>query len=191
MIVSSSLGVATELDPQIIEACRRGDRDAFRLLFETCRDRVYSVALNFSGNSDRARDITQDVFVKLFASIRNFREEADFRTWLFRITVNACIDDQRSRKRFLPIADLAAGLVARMRSQESQASQQQVSAQIQSVIITLSPRFRLPILLRYVEDLSYAQIAEILNCSVGTVSSRINRGHKLLAKRLSHLRGIV
>ena len=191
MVVSSSLGLETELDPQIIEDCRRGDRDAFRVLFETFKDRVYTVALNFSGNPEMAHDITQDVFVKLFDSIRGFREEANFRTWLFRITVNACIDEQRRRKRFLPLSEFAAVLVARIRSQEVQISQLQVSSQIQSVIVTLAPRLRIPILLRYVEDLSYGEIAEVLNCSIGTVSSRISRGHKLLAQRLSHLRGTV
>ncbi len=191
MVVSSSLGLETELDPQIIEECRRGDRDAFRVLFETFKDRVYTVALNFSGNPEMAHDITQDVFVKLFDSIRGFREEANFRTWLFRITVNACIDEQRRRKRFLPLSEFAAVLVARIRSQEVQISQLQVSSQIQSVIVTLAPRLRIPILLRYVEDLSYGEIAEVLNCSIGTVSSRISRGHKLLAQRLAHLRGTV
>src|SRR5262249_60407935 len=82
----------------VIEACKRGDTDAFHELFLAHKDRVYSVALHFSGNEAAARDVTQQVFLKLFTSLGQFRREAEFTTWLYRIVVNADVDDQRKRR---------------------------------------------------------------------------------------------
>src|SRR5580692_10244815 len=86
-------------DLEVIEACKRGDRDAFRALFETYQDRVYSIALRYSGDRAQALDIAQDVFVKLLNNIGNFRGDAGFETWLYRMVVNRCLDDKRTARR--------------------------------------------------------------------------------------------
>src|SRR5271169_2435941 len=83
-----------QLIDDVIEACQRGDSDAFRALFEAYKDRVYSIALRYSGNPAAAMDITQDTFVKLLSRIGEYRSEASFESWLYRLVVNACIDDQ-------------------------------------------------------------------------------------------------
>ena len=83
-------------DLEVIAACKRGDRDAFRALFETYQDRVYSIALRYTGDRAQALDIAQDVFVKLLKNIGDFRGEAGFETWLYRLVVNRCLDDRRS-----------------------------------------------------------------------------------------------
>ena len=92
-------------DRDVIEACRQGDADAFRLLFEAHKDRVYSIALRYSGNPAAAMDIAQDTFVKLLSSIQNFRGSASFDSWLYRIVVNACLDHQRGGRRVAPFLD--------------------------------------------------------------------------------------
>src|SRR6266849_606930 len=84
-----------DLDAQTLEACRQGDRRAFRLVFDAYRDRVYSLALHFSGNESSAKDITQQVFLTLFTHITQFRGQAQFATWLYRVVINACIDEHR------------------------------------------------------------------------------------------------
>ena len=90
----------------VIEACRRGDRDAFRLLFEKHKDRVYSVALYFFGGDEAtACDVTQAVFLKLFTRIGQFHGESEFATWLYRLTTNACVDESRRRRRFLQFGE--------------------------------------------------------------------------------------
>lgn len=180
---------AAHLQPGILEACRQGERDAFRVLFEACKDGVYSIALNFTGSQAAAQDITQDVFVKLFHAIRGFRGDADFRTWLHRLVVNACIDESRRKRRFVPIEEAGDGPAARSSSQELRAREKEVALQVRSAVASLAPKLRLPILLRYVEGLSYSEIGDVLKCSLGTVASRLNRGHKVLARRLAHLRG--
>ena len=90
---------------EVIEACQRGDRDAFRALFEAHKDRVYSIALRYSGNPGAAMDIAQDIFLKLWSSIGKFRGEASFDSWLYRMVVNRCLDHQRRGRRLIPWLD--------------------------------------------------------------------------------------
>ncbi len=179
-----------EIDERIIEDCRRGDREAFRLLFEAYRDRVYSIALYWSDNEASASDITQQVFLRLFTRLGQFRRDAEFTTWLYRIVVNACLDERRSRRRLIPVGESRE--VKRMAthgSPEQACVEREIADSVRAAISELKPKFRLPILLKYVEGLSYEEIAGALGCSKGTVASRLNRGHKILARRLAHLRG--
>ena len=89
----------------VIQACQRGDGEAFRVLFETHKDRVYSIALRYAGDSAAAMDISQDTFLKLLSSIGQFRGESNFESWLFRLVVNSCLDYHRKRRRFLPLLE--------------------------------------------------------------------------------------
>jgi RNA polymerase sigma-70 factor (ECF subfamily) len=179
----------TDVDGSVIEACRQGDRAAFQMLFEAYKDRVYSIALHYSGNTDMAGDVTQQVFLKLFSRMGQFRQDAEFTTWLYRIVANTCIDEQRSRKRFLPLSNEAEVRDMSARgSQEDKYIRREVAASVREAIGQLRPKLRMPILLKYVEGLSYEEIGEALGCSKGTVASRLNRGHKILADKLSNLR---
>src|SRR5262245_12845102 len=92
----------TETD--LIQGCKQGDRDAFHDLFEAHKDRVYTIALHYSGDEASAHDVTQQVFLKLFTSISQFREDSQFTTWLYRIVANACMDEHRKRRRFVPFS---------------------------------------------------------------------------------------
>ena len=175
----------------VIEACRRGDRDAFRLLFEEHKDRVYSVALYFFGGDEAtAGDVTQQVFLKLFTRIGQFRGGSEFTTWLHRLTANACLDELRRRRRFLQFGE---GVEVRERrerwAQEETLARAEVAEEVVRAVARLRPKLRVVMLLKYFEELSYEEIAEALGCSKGTVASRLNRGHKILARKLGHLRG--
>lgn len=173
----------------IIEACKTGDRQAFHTLFESYKDRVYSIAFHFSGEDSLAKDITQQVFLKLFTSISQFRYDSEFSTWLYRIVANACVDEQRKNRRFVPFTQgVEVKNLMVQGVQEDNFAKRQVSDSVRTAIAGLSPKLRLPILLKYVEGLSYEEIAETLGCSIGTVSSRLNRGHKALARKLEYLR---
>src|SRR5580698_1984502 len=154
-------------DRDVIEACQRGDADAFRALFETYKDRVYSIALRYSGNPAVAMDIAQDTFLKLLSRIGEFRAESSFDSWLYRLVVNSCIDDQLRGRR-----------MTRTKSEQ----------RVQDVVARLAPEYRMVIVLRYTEGLAYDEIAKILGCSAGTVASRLNRAHKILERRLSWCR---
>jgi RNA polymerase sigma-70 factor (ECF subfamily) len=176
------------IDERVIEACQQGDRDAFRLLFETYKDKVFSIAVYSSGDRALADDITQQIFLKLFTAIRQFRGDSEFTTWLYRLVVNACLDERRRRRRLLPWGEMVAMKKAGERKpQEKHYARLEISEAVQAAIGELKPKFRLPILLKYIEGLSYDEIANVMGCSKGTVASRLNRGHSQLAKRLSHL----
>lgn len=188
-VVTEERGVGVGL----IESCQRGDREAFRALFETYKDRVFSVALYFFGGDEAlASDVTQQVFLKLFTRIAQFRHESEFATWLYRLTTNVCIDEQRRRKRFDPLAAIAPHKTPRARgAAEERVMRGELAGAVAEAVAGLKPKLRIAILLKYFEELSYAEIADALGCSPGTVASRINRGHKILARRLGHLRGTV
>jgi RNA polymerase sigma-70 factor (ECF subfamily) len=177
------------IDGRVIEACQQGDRAAFQLLFETYKDKVFSIAV-YSSGGDRAvaDDVTQQIFLKLFTAIRQFRGESEFTTWLYRLVVNACLDEKRRRRRLLPWGEtVAMRNPSDKKPQEKQYARLEVAEAVQAAIGELKPKFRLPILLKYIEGLSYEEIASVMGCSKGTVASRLNRGHSQLAKRLSHL----
>lgn len=177
------------INGQVIEACQQGDRDAFQSLFEAYKDKVYSIAV-YSSGGDRAlaEDVTQQIFLKLFTAIRQFRGDSAFSTWLYRLVVNACLDERRRRRRWLPWeTTVAMDSPADKKPQERQYARLEISEAVRVAIGELKPKFRLPILLKYIEGLSYEEIAEVMGCSKGTVASRLNRGHSQLAKRLAHL----
>ncbi|HWO02508.1 MAG TPA: sigma-70 family RNA polymerase sigma factor [Blastocatellia bacterium] len=181
--------IEREKQADIIEDCKRGDRAAFQLLFEAYKDKVYSIALHYGSDPSMAHDVTQQVFLKLFTTIDQFRHESEFATWLYRIVANACVDEQRKRKRFVPFSPEVEVKDSGARSQEQAYQRRQLAESVRGAIAELSPKLRMPILLKYVEGLSYDEIATVLGCSIGTVSSRLNRGHKMLATKLGHLRG--
>jgi RNA polymerase sigma-70 factor, ECF subfamily len=176
-------------DREVIEACERGDWDAFRLLFEAHKDRVYSIALRYCGDESDALDIAQETFLKLFSSMRDFRGNASFESWLYRIVVNRCLDHQRRGRRLKPFWE---GLLDVVRAPAESVLQELLRAEmtkdVQRIVGTLPPEQRIVVVLRYTEGLAYDRIAEILGCSAGTVASRLNRAHKILERRLSHLR---
>ena len=102
--------VLEETEKELVGRCQhveggRADSDAFRALFERYKDRVYSIALRYSGDPAVAQDITQDTFLKLFAGIGTFRGDANFDSWLYRLVVNACFDQKRKTRRLLPLVE--------------------------------------------------------------------------------------
>jgi len=177
---------------QIIESCRQGDREAFRALYEAYKDKVYSIALYFfHGDPAAAGDATQQVFLKLITNIKSFRGDSEFSTWLHRLVVNTCMDGSRknkSREQSKDPVDLVR--IVDPTSQDEDMARRQVAGRVQVALSSLPPKLRMPILLRYFDELSYAQMAEALQCSVGTVASRLNQGHKLLATKLAKLREV-
>jgi RNA polymerase sigma-70 factor (ECF subfamily) len=175
-----------EVTPAVIDACRRGDREAFRVLYEASKDKVYSMALYFfRGDAATAADVTQDVFLKLMDKVGQFRGQSDFSTWLHRLVANACVD--RTRRRWWRITTVdPVGLDDRPSpsSHEDDYVRAEMARSVQLAIAELTPKIRMAILLRYFSELSYEEMAAALNCSAGTVASRLNRGHRQLAGRL-------
>src|SRR5205085_1560441 len=147
-----------------------------------------------------------------FTTIGQFRREASFSTWLYRLVANTCLDEQRRRRRFLSFDffrssddDGSEGGMNAMDWQQARQfgqleggeqrlpqedcySQLEISASVKAAVKELKPKLRIAILLKYFEGMSYEEMARVLGCSTGTIASRLNRGHKELARRLTHLR---
>jgi RNA polymerase sigma-70 factor (ECF subfamily) len=181
-----------DVTPAVIDACRRGDRDGFRVLYEAYKDKVYSIALYFfHGDTAMAADVTQHVFLKLMGSMAQFRGDSTFSTWLYRFVVNACVDTTRSRSARADMIDPALlDTLPAADSLEDALANAQIAGSVRAAVSSLAPKLRIAILLRYFEDLSYAEMADVLQCSMGTVASRLSRGHEILARRLARFRNV-
>jgi RNA polymerase sigma-70 factor (ECF subfamily) len=176
------------VESRLLEACRSGDREAFRRLFDIHKDRVYSVALHhLRGDAAAAEDVTQQVFIALFRRIDQFRGEAEFTTWLHRLVVNACLDEWKRRGRLTGGSE-RRGPNPAPASPETALVEGERAAVVRKALFVLRPKIRLAVLLKYFLDLSYDEMAKALGCSKGTVASRLNTGHRILARRLSRLR---
>lgn len=182
--------LGSDVGPETLEACRRGDREAFRALYEAYKDRVYSIAYYFlRGDHAAAGDVTQQVFLKLMSGMGNYHGGAAFSTWLYRTVINACIDSRRRVSRLTAVApETLQTIVDLQASAEDVIATAERARSVQAAIAALPAKLRAAVLLRYVSDLGYPEIAAALNCSIGTVSSRLHRAHRLLAERLAPLR---
>jgi len=172
----------------LLADCRSGDREALRRLYDAYRDRVYSIALHYlNGCAEAAEDATSEVFIRAFTRLDQFRGDCSLGTWLYRLTANACLDELRRRKRLRP-ADAVAETRADSRT-DREYRRVELGEAVRCALDSLPPQIRMTVLLKHFEELSYEEIAKALNCSMGTVASRLNRAHKLLARRLAPLRG--
>jgi RNA polymerase sigma-70 factor (ECF subfamily) len=177
--------VATWSERDLVAACQTGDREAFRLLFETYQHRVYSIALRYAGDPSTAADITQDTFVKLFSRIGDFRGDSSFESWLYRMVVNCCLDHKRRLRRLAPLVEEAAAKLFRSKDDLSdELAREQMLERVRQAVAALPEELRLAVVLRYTEGLSYNEIAEVFGCPAGTVASRLNRAHRDLARKL-------
>lgn len=173
-----------ELDANVLDGCRQGDPEAQRSVFVRYGDRVFSIALRFlKGDRAAAQDVTQDVFVKVFRGAASFREDARLSTWLYRIAVNACVDELRRRRRLVLFGDVPR----RLQPVVDPGSSGELAAEVRAAVERLSPGLRIAVLLRYVDDLTYEEIADVLRIRTGTVASRLSRAHTILARELAHL----
>ena len=182
--------VLEESDKELIEGCQRGESDAFRALFERHKDKVYSIALRYSGDAAVAQDIAQETFLKLFVGLRTFRGDSNFSSWLYRLVVNSCLDQKRKSRRLMPLLDEA---LAMLQTPEVSAIDEVLRAELRdhlrTVVASLSGEQRMLLVLRYTQSLTYGEIAVILRASTGTIASRLNRIHRMLERRLLRLAG--
>ena len=142
-----------------------------------------------SRNSADAAEITQEAFCKVYSDFHQFRGDASFDTWIYRIVSNIAVDRARRSRRLLVLESLfwPCG-ESRSPSAEQELLLSELQEEVRRAMASLPLKFRIPTVLRYIEELSYEQISTILNCPPGTIAARINRARKLLAKKLESLR---
>ena len=185
------MGLPLDLDARLVERCLGGEEAAWEALTETYTRRVYGMCYRFTGNDGQAQDLTQEVFLRVFKSLKSFRAgEGSLITWLTRLTRNLLIDHYR-RSRLdrstdsiedqLPVLEQTRGVESRT---DSAVSSREASEILQKGLQKLSPELRETLILRDLEGMEYREIAEVLNVPEGTVKSRLNRGRADLARVL-------
>jgi RNA polymerase sigma-70 factor (ECF subfamily) len=182
------------LDPDfsLVSRCLRGDEPAWEELVRLHTRRVYGLCFRFTGSGSEAQDLTQEVFLRVFRTLKTFRSlEGSFATWLARVTRNLLIDHYRrtrqervtdSIEEQLPMIEEAGG-AASVRPDHALAGRE-ASEILQATLLKLSPDLREAVILRDLQEMEYREIAEVLRIPEGTVKSRINRGRAELARHL-------
>jgi RNA polymerase sigma-70 factor (ECF subfamily) len=159
--------------------------DELRALYDQYGSRIHTLARYTLGSDSAAEDAVQTVFLKAAESRANFRRESAPGTWLWRIAVNHCNDELRRRRRAEEVPlDAILGWADDAGTPEQHHAVKQIDKIVARALFELSPKLRTVAVLRYVEDLQYDEIAEVLGVSIGTVSSRIARALEKLEKVL-------
>lgn len=178
-------------EKHILTRARRGDVDAFEELVRLYEKRVYAVALRSSGCPEDAADIVQEVFLRAWRSIESFRGDSGFSTWLFRITMNLCVDHARHKHAQPQTQPIVVGEEETERpirdtapTPEEHLDNRELGRELAAALEEISEEHRRIVLLRDVSGLSYTEIAEILEISEGTVKSRLSRARIALRKVL-------
>ncbi len=182
-------------DRLLIDRAKSGELDAFRELVERSRLDVYRLAYDLTGNRHDAEDLSQDVFLKAYRSIGSFRGDSKWSTWLYRITVNTCLD--RRRKKSEQMMDYrddigtdepAEGETMPNPSPDRIAESSMIQKRIEAALDALTPRERSVFVLRHYHDLSLKEIARSMGVSEGSVKSFLFRALQRLRKELSFYR---
>ena len=180
------LGDQQERD--IIKDCQAGDSHAMERIVRLYQNQVYNIAYGMLGNSEDAQDITQDVFLSVWEKIGQFRFKSRFSTWLYRIVTNMCINEKnrRLRRQTSPteMDDSQAWTPVDSRTPEKEVLLAEQHETLQAALGQLKHDYRKILILREMEDLSYDELAEVLNCSVGRVKSRLHEARLSLRKIL-------
>jgi RNA polymerase sigma-70 factor (ECF subfamily) len=165
-------------DEGLVRRHLAGDPDAFRLLYEKYGDKVYASAWRILGEHHAASDLVQEVFVKIHRELRSFKFESRFSTWLFRVAVNAALNrvGEAGRRARIHERILREGRGDPGGTREGRP----LDGEVQRALQQLSPKLRVVVSLRYLDGLSYEEIAEVLDLSLGTVKSRLFLAHETL-----------
>lgn len=172
-----------EIDQDIILNCQKKEIGAFSQMYEFYKDRIYNLCLRMSGNYQEAEDLTQDVFLKVYQKIGEYRFSSSFSSWIYQIATNLCIDKAR-RAQKITFVNLKETEQDVSDSMEELLYKKEMEVQLQKALTKLKPQYRIYIILRDKEGLTYSEIARILGVNLGTVKSKLNRARMQLAKEL-------
>lgn len=179
-----------ELDERkLIDKASGGDASAFNRLMEMHEKRMYAVALRMCGNREDAQDCLQEAMLRVYRAIGGFKGQSSFSTWVYRITMNTCLDELRRKKNrqntsLDNLLDQGWSPSDGENVPEKQALQSETRRCLHGAIQELPEDMRSAIVLRDIHGLSYDEIASALNINVGTIKSRISRGREKLREKL-------
>ena len=188
-----------EIDQQLVERAQQGDKHAFELLVVKYQRKLGRLLSRFVRDPAEVEDVTQEAFIKAYRALPSFRGESAFYTWLYRIGINTAKNYLVALGRRAPTSteidsEEAEGyeegeLLRDIRTPESELMTKQIAMTVNQAVENLPEELRTAISLREIEGLSYEEIAEIMNCPIGTVRSRIFRAREAIAEKLRPLLG--
>lgn len=178
-------------DEELVALCRQGDGRAWEALIRRHQDRILNLAYQFTGNREEARDLAQEIFVRLYRKLNQYQEDRTFRTWFNSLARNLCIDRYRRAKRDrvvvgTPVEEFPH-LAARTEPVDRRVIRREHKEMIMQALDTLSDISREAIVLRDLQEQSLDEIATVLRLPIGTVKSRIHRARIELARELLKL----
>lgn len=169
----------------LIEAAKSGDQEAFRHIVERYQGAVHNLAYRMLGTPEEAEDAAQEIFVRLYRQLGRYDPARKFSTWTLAIATNYCIDQLRRRRmQLVPLENIIPWARSRDSGPEGEALSSESRDEMQRLLKRLPEKYRAPLVLRYWEDLSCAEIAEILGVPEGTIKTQIHRARKQLGKML-------
>lgn len=187
-------------DIRLVERCQRGDRQAFDELVTRYQKRVFNLAYRILGDYEEANDLAQEAFIRVYKKIKSFRREASFYTWLYRLATNLCRNKLRQWQResrfqtaslHNPIGpggkELIHSLADPNPGPDEISERREQKILVQKAINSLGEEHQLVIVLRDIQGLAYEEIARIVDCSEGTVKSRLHRARNILKERLEDM----
>ncbi|MEO2173398.1 MAG: RNA polymerase sigma factor RpoE [bacterium] len=183
-----------ETDQQLVERVQRGDKRAYDLLVLKYQHKIVALVSRYLRDQDEVQDVTQEAFIKAYRALPRFRGDSAFYTWLYRIAINTAKNHLVSRSRRPPSTDVDidegefqenSGALADIQNPENSLATDQLEAVVYKAIDDLAEDLKVAITLREFEGLSYEEIAEIMECPVGTVRSRIFRAREAIEKKIA------
>jgi RNA polymerase sigma-70 factor (ECF subfamily) len=188
-----------DIDRMLVERARQGDKRAFDMLVEKYHRRLLRLLSRMVRNQEEMEDIAQETFIKAYRALPQFRGDAAFYTWLYRIGVNTAKNYLANRKKALPTVSDQLGsdeddsserfAVADHNTPESELLTKQIAYAVNEAVEALPEELRVAVTLREMEGLSYEEIAEAMGCPIGTVRSRIFRAREAIAAKLRPILG--
>lgn len=188
--------MAQDTDQELVKRVQKGDQAAFDMLFARYQVRILNLISRYVRDADEVRDVAQEAFIKAYRAIPRFRGDSQFYTWLYRIAINTAKNHLVSRSRRPPSSDVDiedadyrddADMLRDSEDPESALARDQLQSTIHEALTQLPDDLRSALTLREFDGLSYEQIADILECPVGTVRSRIFRAREFVDQRIRPL----
>ena len=162
---------AREAEREVILACQRGEREAFDVLVERYQRDVYRLCYRYVNNHEDANDLAQEVFLKAWRAIGRFRRDSSFRTWIYRIGVNACLNFRALRR---PVTqELPEALVDPLPGAAARVQEDDEARRVRAAIVRLPEKQRATVILKVYHDLTHEEVAQVLGSTVGTVKANL------------------
>ena len=184
---SENVGVPIMEDRELIEQFKNGNKQAFNLLVNKYRERVYSIVFRMLRNEDEAMDISQDVFVRVYKSLPKFRGDSSFYTWVYKIAVNLSINyiNRDKHRKLEDLADYSYKMKATRGNPDKEYENTELRQAIERATLSLPKKQRAIFVMRHYENLSHKEIAEITGKSVGSVKANYHHALQKLKEQLA------